>query len=199
MLRSDIIKSCDSVLTHDKVIRIYNSMRVLPRGYRLKSDDAWCASWVTAVFALNDYYDIAECSCNEMVKKAINRGIWIEQDNYKPMIADVILYDWQDNGKGDNNGTPDHVGIVIAVDGNKLTIREGNKGGAVGYRIINVNDRYIRGYITPPYENEKPLPKLKTVDDVVNAIINGQFGNGERRKDKLYNYFQKLVNNKLKR
>ena len=28
------------------------------------------------------------------------------------------MYDWDDNGNGDNTGWPDHVGIVTEVNGN---------------------------------------------------------------------------------
>lgn len=39
-----------------------------------------------------------------------------------------------------------------------------------------------------------PIDQYITVKDVVRGIWRGDFGNGEARKENLYNYFQKLVN-----
>lgn len=40
----------------------------------------------------------------------------------------------------------------------------------------------------------EPTKNYITVNDVVNGIWNGDFGNGDERKDNLYNYFQNKVN-----
>lgn len=136
------------------IIDIYNKGT---KGYNLKYTDAWCAATVSALAIVLDYTDIipVECSCARMVKKAQSMGIWVEDDAYVPQMGDIIMYDWQDNGKGDNKGNPDHVGIVTSVDGGKITVVEGNKNEAVGIRKINVNGKYIRGYITPKYDVEQ--------------------------------------------
>jgi len=39
------------------------------------------------------------------------------------------------------------VGVITAVEQNRLTIVEGNHGGTVGRRTIPVNARYVRGFI----------------------------------------------------
>lgn len=136
------------------IIDIYNKGT---KGYKLKYTDAWCAATVSALAIVLDYTDIIplECSCARMVKKAQDMGIWVEDDAFVPQMGDIIMYDWQDNGKGDNKGNPDHVGIVTSVDGGKITVVEGNKNEAVGIRKINVNGKYIRGYITPRYDAEQ--------------------------------------------
>lgn len=100
-----------------------------------------------------------------MVKKAKDLGIWVEDDAYVPQIGDVIMYDWNDNGKGDNLGTPDHVGIVISVTKSKIMVREGNKNKALGNRDVTVNSVNIRGYITPPYEDDAGIKD----DELVNS------------------------------
>jgi hypothetical protein len=46
------------------------------------------------------------------------------------------------------------VGIVDKAASDRMLIIEGNKGGAVGLRYLLINDRYIRGYATPAYEEE---------------------------------------------
>lgn len=166
MKRNDIvntIKSLEGETGHKRVLEIYNSQSSLPRGYKVKMTDAWCATTVSAVFLINGGCPFAECSCPRMVEKAKSLGIWVENDNYKPQPGDVIMYDWQDSGKGDNTGTPDHVGIVIAVNGSDLTIREGNKNKTIANRYLKVGGKYIRGYITPKYdETQTTAPKTQT-------------------------------------
>ena len=61
------------------------------------------------------------------------------------------MYDWQDSGVGDNQGLADHVGMVERVNGNQLTIIEGNRNDSVSRRTIQVNSMYIRGYIVPNF------------------------------------------------
>ena len=157
MKRSDVLHTITNLkgeAGHKKVLEVYNEQNPLPRGYKLQEKDPWCAGTVTAVFLMNGYSDIAECSCTVMTKKAQDLGIWIEDDAYIPKCGDVIMYDWQDNGKGDNGGNPDHVGIVVRVNDNKITVREGNKAKTIGNRTIDVNGKFIRGYIVPPYDDD---------------------------------------------
>lgn len=173
MKRSEIVKTINSLKGeegHKKVLEVYNSIKPLPRGYKLQAKDPWCAGTVSAVFAMNGYTEIAECSCVMMISKAKKLGIWVENDAFVPQIGDIIMYDWQDNGVGDNAGTADHVGIVIAVKGCDITVREGNKNKTIGNRIMKVNGKYIRGFITPPYTKEKaktvnPSPKTEKSEE----------------------------------
>lgn len=157
MRRPDVIHEITNVKGEDGhkwVVNTYNSIDPRPRGYKLQSKDPWCAATVSAVLHSLGNDDIAECSCPAMVKKAKNLGIWVENDGYTPIPGDIIMYDWQDDGSGDNMGNPDHVGIVVKVDDNKITVREGNKNNAIGNRVILRNGKFIRGYIVPKYEEE---------------------------------------------
>lgn len=157
MKRSGIVEKInqlDGDWGHAEVIRIYNSQNPLPREYKLQQKDPWCAATVTVVFLLNGCNLFAECSCPAMILKAKEAGIWQESDAYRPQPGDVIMYNWQDSGLGDDGGTADHTGIIIEVDGDWMTIREGNKSGKFGNRKMQVNSRYIRGYITPKFEEE---------------------------------------------
>lgn len=147
--------------SHMKIIKKYNEHKPLPRNYAVKSTDEWCATTVSAAFIETGLTEIMvlECSCGNLVSLAKEKGIWQEKDGYVPGVGDVVLYDWQDNGKGDNTGWPDHVGIVEKVVGSTITIIEGNNGEKVARRNIKVNGRYIRGYITPNYESIATIEK----------------------------------------
>lgn len=152
-----------------KIIDLYNTQRPLPRGYPVKYTDEWCATTVTAAGMAAGLHDIVygECSCGKMVALYQAAGRWQESDAYRPQPGDIIMYDWQDSGKGDNTGSPDHVGIVEQVVGNTITVIEGNKGEAVARRTLSVNGRYIRGYCLPDYASkaESEVDEIVSYDD----------------------------------
>ena len=143
-----------------RIIDIYNNHKPLARGYRVKYTDEWCAAAVSAAFIKAGLTDIGftECSCNCMIALYKAKGRWEEKDSYVPKMGDIIMYDWQDNGIGDNVGSADHVGLVAAINGTRLTIIEGNKNESVSYRSINANGKYIRGYCLPDYASKASKP-----------------------------------------
>jgi hypothetical protein len=142
--------------SHKKIVDIYNTIKPLPVGYKLKYSDAWCAGTVSAAAQVCGATDIVptECSCPRMITKAQKMGIWVEADDYVPSPGDILLYDWDDSGKGDNKGGSDHVGVVEKISGNSMTIIEGNYSNAVKRRTLKVNGKYIRGYIVPKFADE---------------------------------------------
>lgn len=149
---------------HKHIIDTYNAHKPLAQGYKVKYTDAWCATTVSAAAIECGYTDIipTECSCSRMIKLLQKKGIWQESDAYVPKAGDIIFYDWQDSGVGDNTGVPDHVGIVEKCDGNIIVVIEGNKNDGVERRSIQVNGKYIRGYGTPKYSSEsKPVTPKK--------------------------------------
>lgn len=153
--------------SHKPIIDLYNSCKPLARGYAVKYTDAWCATFVSAVAIKAGLTDIIprECGCGEYIKLAKNMGIWVENDAYVPQSADIILYDWDDNGVGDNTGNPDHIGIVVSVSGSTIKVIEGNMSNAVGYRNLAVNGKFIRGFVTPKYSSkatQEAAPKPST-------------------------------------
>ena len=154
------------------IIDLYNTQRPLPRGYAVQYDDEWCATTVTAAGMAAGLHDIifGECSCSKMIELYRAAGRWEENDAYRPEPGDIIMYDWQDTGKGDNTGGADHVGIVEKVVGNTITIIEGNKGEAVARRTLAVNGRYIRGYCLPDYAS-----KAEEDDDMDQTKFNEMF------------------------
>jgi hypothetical protein len=93
-------------------------------------------------------------------------GIWVEADNHVPAPGDIIMYDWQDSGSGDNRGGSDHVGIVEKVSGNTITVIEGNYSNAVKRRTLQVNGRYIRGYCVPDFASKAEKTFLATPKNI---------------------------------
>ena len=148
----------------------------------MTTKDAWCATTVSYAFIVSKLAgkpgsgaicQFVECSCSKMIELGKKQGIFVESDSYKPKKGDVIFYDWQDSGSGDNKGNPDHVGIVVSVIGDVITVIEGNKDDSIGLRKIKVNGKYIRGYIVPKYEVEyykKYTGQSNSIVDALKAI-----------------------------
>lgn len=151
--------------SHRLIVDMYNNIKPLPAGYKLSYTDAWCAAFVSAMATKCGLLDIvfAECSCDRMIALYQAAGRWQEADDYTPQPGDLVFYDWQDGGQGDNRGGADHVGIVVAVSGLTLKILEGNMSDAVGYRNLVVGARYIRGFALPDFEGAGgTVPKVDT-------------------------------------
>lgn len=171
---------------HKQIINGYNNgIKPLPRGYRVKYTDSWCATFVSYVMlmcgCINPPY---ECSCYYMNKLATAN----KQIVKTPKVNDLIIYDWK------NTGTLDHVGIIINVNGDTLTVVEGNKSKQVGVRTINKTSNEIECFIRVK-QNETTKIATSTTKDlttIAKEVINGKYGNGEERKKTLekfgYNY-----------
>ena len=142
--------------TNKQIIYIYNNCSPVPSGYKVKYTDAWCATYVSAMGIKAGLMDVVlrECSCDRMINLYKKANRWVENDAHTPQAGDIIFYDWQDNGVGDNVGNSDHVGIVVSVNGNTMKIIEGNMSNTVGYRTMKINGKYIRGYGVPNYGNK---------------------------------------------
>lgn len=196
--------------SHKAIIDIYNSLTPHPRGYALQYSDAWCAGTVSALAIKLGYTDIipVECSCAQMIALAKQMGNWQENDAYVPKTADFILYDWDDNGAGDNTGNSDHIGTIESVSGSTITVIEGNYSNSVKRRTMQVNGKYIRGYITPNYDadggNASTPTEKKSVTEIAKEVIAGKWGNGSDRQASIeaagydYSAVQSKVNELLK-
>ena len=210
---------------HAELLNIYNAQRPLPRGTRMLSTWPWCAAFVSTVSLQCGLRDImpTECGCPPMIRLYQELGRWVEDDAHVPSPGDVIFYDWNDSGVGDNIGQSDHVGIVVACTDGMMTIIEGNCDNAVKLRQIAVNARFIRGYGCPDYaskadwaepqpepaptptpqpEHEKPAEE-STVDTFITEkakeVIAGKWGNGQARKDALAAWCVKAVQDEVNR
>lgn len=167
--------------SHKEIIDVYNSHSPLARGYKVKYTDSWCATFVSAVAIKCNSTNIipTECSCQKMIELCKTKGIWLEDENRTPIPGDLIFYDWQDNGIGNNTGWSDHVGIIQKVEGDTIFVIEGNYKDAVGIRKVKVNAKGIRGYAIPRYKaNDIPVSKPSNKNNKVSEWQNAAIADG---------------------
>lgn len=173
---------------HGQIVKIYNSIKPLPQKYTLKTSDSWCAAFLSAMAWKTSGGDTGafpyECSCNRMIERAKAAKIWVEDESVAPQVGWLVLYDWQDSGKGDNKGGADHVGVVIKVTNKTIVVLEGNNNDAVRRRTISQNAKYLRGYIAPKYDKVSNNKKDST-DAIAKQVIKGLWGTGNTRVELL--------------
>ena len=153
---------------HKQIVSDYN--KACDKGRKADASTPWCALFVGAVAqetdnALKDAVGVpVDCSCgtgsHSLLEKAKAAGIWVERDDYNPIVGDIIIYDWKDKGNPPEDVTGhDHTGIVTKA-GNPFTVTEGNKNDSVANRSVKVNAKYTRGFITPRFADElAPQPE----------------------------------------
>lgn len=187
-----------------KIIETYNAYTPLPLGYKVQYTDEWCATFVSAVAIKCKATAIipVECGCERMINLFKKLGEWQENDSYVPKAGDIIFYDWDDTGVGDDTGWSDHVGIVENCNGKYISVIEGNSNESVARKSVAVNSRYIRGFGVPKYAksaSEQPIKPStnQSVLSIAVGVMQGKYGTGEARKKALgdrYEAVQALIN-----
>ena len=172
-----------------EILNVYNSHKPLARSYKIKESDEWCDAFVSACAIKAGAVDLigTEVGCEKHIAIFKSKGIWIEDGKSKPKVGDIILFNWDDSTQ-DNDGYADHIGFVEQQYGNTIVCIEGNKGGAVARRSINVGWGYIRGFARPKYDSEGTTSttiRKKSIDTIANEVIRGVWGNGALRKTAL--------------
>ena len=148
MLAKNYMGAIQGDSIHKEIIDKYNEYKPLPRGYKVKYTDAWCATFISSLSIQLGYTDIIppECSCYWMIKQFKELGVYKADKDYIPKVGDIIFYDW------DNNSTPDHVGLVEKCEGHIIVVIEGNRSKRVDKRTLEVGSKYIYGYAIPKYD-----------------------------------------------
>lgn len=154
----------------------------------------WCAAFVSWCFRNDQSLCPKTASCLNMLQWFETRGQIVKT----PQPGDIVFFHYSTNTRRTN-----HVGIVVGVDGKIIITVEGNtsvssndNGGCVMERRRNKN---IVAYARPKYSDNK-----KSVHDVALEVIDGKWGTGATRRQKLtqagYNYseVQAEVNRILK-
>ena len=177
--------------SYKSIIDIYNTLPAaeLPRKTKMAYGWAWCACTWSAIAVYLKYLAIMpiEISCYYIIEAAKKMGVWVENDAYVPDPGDAVLYDWDDTGKGDNTGNPDHIGTVIYVNKSAgyMVVMEGNYSNSVKKRTISLNGRYIRGFICPKYTSNTVSDPAqeggKSVTTIAREVISGLWGNDPER------------------
>lgn len=157
---------------HLEILDIYNGQEKLPRGHKMTVQEPWCATFVSAMAIKCGLTDIipTECSCSKMIELHKALGTWQEFDDHVPQPGDLLIYDWEDSGKGDNTGDPDHIGIVARVNSGIIRVIEGNMYNSVWHRDMKVDGPKIRGYCCPDFaakaeKEDSDMSKFKDVPD----------------------------------
>lgn len=168
------------------IVKHYNAIKPLPRGYKLKLTDEWCAAFLSSVAQMVNKRDFPyECSAHRMMLKT--------KQVTNPEVGDLIFYDW--------NGDKwcDHVGMVTKVNKRTIKVIEGNNNSRVIERTVNIGDPKIRCFGRIPWAKESVSPKNLTDDQtyikLAKECIAGKYGNGITRQKKLteMGYDYKLV------
>ena len=169
---------------HKEILKIYNSIRPLPRGYAVKEQDPWCAAFVSAAAVQSgagERYPL-ECSCARIIEKAKEMGIWVEQDDHIPTVGDWVLYNWDAKPTGDDTGAPDHVGVVIGLEDGDILVAEGNYDNAVKLRRVSIDWSRLRGFVHPELEEvEMRYHTLEQVPGYARGTIEKLVADGSLR------------------
>ena len=113
------------------------------RWYGFQSYQPWCACFVSWCADQCGYIEagiIPKFSlCSSGVKWFQERGRFQEGGSI-PTVGNLIFFDWE------NNGTIDHVGIVVSVENGQVNTVEGNSSDKVRQRQYSVKHAAIYGY-----------------------------------------------------
>ena len=154
-------------INHKHIVDTYNAHQPLARGYKVKYTDPWCATTVSAASIECGYTDIipTECSCTRMITLLKNKGEWTGNDNYTPKPGDIIFYNWDAKTEAEDvDGLAHHVGVVEVVNGNQMTVIEGNKDGRCARRTIKIGWKYIHSFGLPKFDDESSKGVWYTVE-----------------------------------
>ena len=139
---------------HKDILNIYNSYTKAGVG----TSTPWCAITVSAA--------LIKAGCEEIAGVNAWAGYWInirarggrwykKSDKVIPNPGWIVIYKWPTAGP---DVTASHVGMVVEVEGNKVTVVEGNTSHSCAYREYTVGsgdyrDKSVIGYAAPAYRD----------------------------------------------
>lgn len=110
--------------------------------YGYKERVEWCACFVSWVAYQSGDLDISIpkfAAVVDGVKWYKDTGQWKDR-NHTPQAGDIIFFDWE------NDGIPDHVGIVKKVEGTIVYTIEGNSNDQCRENTYSIGSIVIYGY-----------------------------------------------------
>ena len=109
----------------------------------------WCAMYASFCLSYAGVEGMPlEASCPNWIQDLTRMNLYHSEETYVPVPADLIFFDWNANGE------PDHVGLVVELDGEKVKTIEGNSGDSVAYQTYNLTDSRIMGYGVIPAQSQ---------------------------------------------
>lgn len=127
-----------------------NNDTLFGRWYGLPNQP-WCAMFVSYVLnksGVSENIAPKFASCTAGFNKAKQLGI-ATKEHITPKPGDIIFFVWKQG-----EATPDHVGLVEYVEGNKVHTIEGNRSDKVQRFEYVLNSWQIYGYARPKYKEE---------------------------------------------
>lgn len=149
-------------MTRNTIItKAHNAIGKSAKDFNFQTE--WCALFIDWLFGDdtpftgNEYY-----SCTAQMNYWKSVGCW-EDGTTGITEGDIIYYDW------DTSGDCDHVGIVTSIQGDTITVVEGNFGcndwrlSHVGFRAITHSYAFVKGYAIPDYkvDTNGPIPETR--------------------------------------
>ena len=152
---------------HRLLIDTYNSwfQGDYPENHKAQYSDKWCMEAADAWAIMAQTISVVPNACD--TKTAVNiaksRGEWKERD-FVPQTADLIFFDWNNDGKAD------HVGYVVEVTANEIVTIEGNStNNECRSKSYPIGDKRILGYCVPDY-SETPESGFPFIGEVQTAV-----------------------------
>lgn len=163
--------------------------------------------------------DNCGAGCKQKVDYYKSKGRWIDaKDASKAQSGDEIFYWSKSYISGANPYGVYHTGAIVdwSDEKKKFYVMEGNTGGGNGKvalkevpygasKILGFGHPFWTGWERPkdekPKEEEKPVeptpapvPAKKSIDEIAKEVIDGKWGNGNERGEKLaqagYDYYE---------
>lgn len=163
------------------IMDYYNALCVplVPRNrrYYIKPNDEWCAAFTSVMAHKSGIRDGFPFEVSTYYQKGTleNWGKFCQWPD--AMENDLAFFDWN------HSGTPDHVGIVVSLDGGQLETIEGNKGDKVAFRRLPLDSPFILGFGRVP--SGVDAEDVPTIDYMARCVIRGQYGSGAKRRELL--------------
>lgn len=154
-----------------EIVDIYNSVRPLPLGYRVKYEDLLCATYVSAIFIKLGWTDIVPPNPRawQLYENMAAIDCAVKDPNRVPSIGDLIFF-----GTGKKTTNIQHVGIVTEVqNGRQIYYYDINPN--VGRHTCPVGYSYIWGYGIPDYASKdlEPIPEPEPHPDKPHVFLVG--------------------------
>ena len=109
-------------------------------------DDAWCSSFATWVWKKSGI-DVS------WTNKNLVSAVWSDAVNHKladnisgARAGDLVVF-----------GGQNHIGVIVARNGNTITTIEGNSGDAVRQHTYNLSSSNFTGVVHPPADARVPV------------------------------------------